>query len=191
MLALFKESYFKGYFTTKTIFTPSLFKASSLLLILSAILLFVAPYFGKRFYRLSPNLPKHFGISKSTFSPPSTSMKYEDAMKVLRKMRHHFPQDLKIHLDEETEESLHLHHFARWLLAYLQSTSFPTIMLTRSSFSWIGIFSGVASFLLKLENKLIGSTSLIESPVITILLCEDRLFFVWCENAWFASLFEC
>jgi hypothetical protein len=35
------------------------------------------------------------GMSKSTFSPPSTSMKYKDAMKTLQKMNHHCPQDKK------------------------------------------------------------------------------------------------
>jgi hypothetical protein len=33
--------------------------------------------------------------------------------------------------------------------------------------------------LLSLGNKLIGSTSLIEYFVTAILLCEDRMFFVW------------
>jgi hypothetical protein len=45
-------------------------------------------------YQLSPNLPKKFfGISKSTSLSPSSSMKYEDPMKVVRKMKHHCPQD--------------------------------------------------------------------------------------------------
>jgi hypothetical protein len=30
---------------------------------------------------------------------------------------------------------------------------------------------------------LLGSFRIIESYVIAITLCEDRLFFVWCENA--------
>jgi hypothetical protein len=34
-------------------------------------------------------------------------MKYEDTMKVMRKMKHHCPH---VHLVEETEESLHLYH---------------------------------------------------------------------------------
>jgi hypothetical protein len=44
MLVLLEESYFERLFSTKTIFSPSLFKISSLLLILSTILLFLAPY---------------------------------------------------------------------------------------------------------------------------------------------------
>jgi hypothetical protein len=47
------------------------------------MLLFLAPLLWKRFYRLSPNIPKNFGIPKPTFFPPSTSIMYEDAMKVL------------------------------------------------------------------------------------------------------------
>jgi hypothetical protein len=43
MLALLEESYFKGYFTTKAIFTPSLFKASTLLLILIYYLALLSP----------------------------------------------------------------------------------------------------------------------------------------------------
>jgi hypothetical protein len=45
ILALLEESYVKGYFQTKTIFTLSLFKISSLFLTLVAILLFSAPSF--------------------------------------------------------------------------------------------------------------------------------------------------
>jgi hypothetical protein len=43
-----EESYFEGYFTTKTNFTPSLFKTSSLLLIMFTILLFLAPMLWKK-----------------------------------------------------------------------------------------------------------------------------------------------
>jgi uncharacterized protein YjeT (DUF2065 family) len=39
-------------------FAPSLFKTYSLLVILYAILLFLAPLLWKRFYQLSSNLPK-------------------------------------------------------------------------------------------------------------------------------------
>jgi hypothetical protein len=52
--------------------------------------------------------------------------KYEEAMKTIRKLKYHCPQDM--------------------------------------------------------ENKLIGSTSLIESFVIAIPLCEDQLFFVCAAN---------
>jgi hypothetical protein len=67
----------------------------------------------KRFYGLSPNLSKKIGIFKSTSLSPSTSMKYKDTMKVMRKMKHHCLQDEKTHSDVETEGSLHLHHLAR------------------------------------------------------------------------------
>jgi hypothetical protein len=43
-----EESYFEGYFTTKTNFTPSLFKTSSLLLIMFTILLFLVPMLWKK-----------------------------------------------------------------------------------------------------------------------------------------------
>jgi hypothetical protein len=47
----------------------------------------------------------HFcGMPKSTFLSPSTSMKYEDAMKVLWKRKNHCPQDLETLSDEEMEE---------------------------------------------------------------------------------------
>jgi hypothetical protein len=59
-LAYLEESYFEGYFTTKTNFTPSLFKSSSLLLILFSILLFLALCSGKMFYQFSLNLPNFF-----------------------------------------------------------------------------------------------------------------------------------
>jgi hypothetical protein len=50
--------------------------------------------------------------------------------------------------------------------------------LTRSCCSLLGVFwFGV--LLLSYENKLIGSTSFIESFVIAMPLCEDQLFFVW------------
>jgi hypothetical protein len=46
----------------------------------------------------------HFcGMLKSTFSSPSTLMKYEDAMKVLWKRKNHCPQDLESPYDKEIE----------------------------------------------------------------------------------------
>jgi hypothetical protein len=44
----------------QNIFTSSLFKTSSLLLILSSILFFLAPLLWTRCYRLSSNLPQNF-----------------------------------------------------------------------------------------------------------------------------------
>jgi hypothetical protein len=114
---------------------------------MSTILLFIAPLLWKRFYQLSLNLPKKIGISESTFLPPSTLMKYEDAMKVLRKLKHHCPQDKKTHLDEEMEQSLHLHHPAGGLSVHLQSASFPIMMMTMSGFSLDRNLSSLASFL--------------------------------------------
>jgi hypothetical protein len=48
---------------------------------------------------------------------------------------------------------------------------YESLLFNRKSF----LFSVI---LLSLENKLIGSTSLIESLVIVISLCEDQLLFV-------------
>jgi hypothetical protein len=48
MLAQLEESYFTGYFTNKTIFILPLFKTSCLLLIFSAIFLFLAPLLWKK-----------------------------------------------------------------------------------------------------------------------------------------------
>jgi hypothetical protein len=56
-VALLQESYFQGYFITKTIFTSPLFKTYSLLLILISILLFSAPLFWScNHSHLFPNL---------------------------------------------------------------------------------------------------------------------------------------
>jgi uncharacterized membrane protein len=66
--------------------------------------------------------------------------KYEQAIKTIQKLKHHCPRGVETLFDEETEESLQLHHLTRWRFVHFQSTSFPIIMMTRSCCSLFGVF---------------------------------------------------
>jgi hypothetical protein len=58
--SLVRRVIFWRLFCSQNYFTPPFFKTSSLLLILSGILLFLAPLLWKRIYWLSSNLPQKF-----------------------------------------------------------------------------------------------------------------------------------
>jgi hypothetical protein len=66
--------------------------------------------------------------------------KYEEVMKIVRKLKRQCPQDVETLSKEEIEE------LTPTCYACTSSLSFPRMMMSRSGCSWVGVFFGLASF---------------------------------------------
>jgi hypothetical protein len=132
-------SYFNGYFQPKLfLLHPS---SKPLVCYLSCLLScsFWPLCSRKRFYRLSPNLPKkfwHLQVYIFVSKHLNEVWRYNEG-----------------HVKDDASLSSRLEDTFRWgdrrvtpsspphtMTVHLQSTSFPTMMVTRSSRSWIGVF---------------------------------------------------
>jgi hypothetical protein len=148
--SLVRRVIFYWLFSTKTIFSPSLFKTSSLLVILFTILLFLAPMLWKKVsLTFSKSSKKHFWHLQVYIS--------------VSKLLNEVWRSNEGHAKDEASLSSRLEDTFRWrdrrvapssppcrMTVHRQSTSFPTMMVTRSSRSWIEVFFSLASFLVKL-----------------------------------------
>jgi hypothetical protein len=132
---------FYWLFSTKSIFAPSLFKTSSLLLIMSTLLLFLAPMIWKKFLL--------------TFSKASQKFWH---LQVYIFVSKHFNEVWRYnegHVKDEALLSSRLEDIFGWRDGRVTPSStlrrmtirappvyvIPTMMVTRSSRSWIGVFS--------------------------------------------------
>jgi hypothetical protein len=66
--------------------------------------------------------------------------KYEEAMNIIRMLKRHYPQDVETLSNKGTEE------FTLASPPSHMATSFPTMRMTRSRYSLIVVFSGLAPF---------------------------------------------
>jgi hypothetical protein len=66
--------------------------------------------------------------------------KYEEAMNIIRMLKRHYPQDVETLSNKGTEE------FTLASPPSNMATSFPTMRMTRSRYSLIVVFSGLAPF---------------------------------------------